>query len=411
MLIIRLWNYFRGYVIIRIEGLTLERFINLAAINNVYLWDIERYDYTTLEAKVSLKGVKELREIILKAGCRLNIISKEGLPFLLSRLRKRKMLAIGFVLVIGVIFFLTSFIWNIEINSTGDLNEEELIEYLNKEGIKIGIKKSIIEEEELKINILEKFEDIAYVNINIKGTNLVIELKERSYITEDETIDKNKPCNIVASKKGIIEKTIAKNGNVVVEKGEIVEKGQLLITGIVQNDLEENILLVHANGEILARTYYTNTIKEPIVKEIQEETGEKYFSREIKIGNKSIHLKNGDIPFENYIEYIDDKEKGFYSIIPFDVITHEYREVKNKTIKQNVDSLKESLNVIITQKTMKEIPENSQVVSKDIEFETEDNFLIAKIQLELIEDIGKIEYIKEELYDKPEEDIEENEEE
>lgn len=403
MLIIRLWNYFRGYVIIRIEGLTLERFINLATLNNIYLWDIERLDYTTLEAKVSIKGFGDLKDLIIKAGCRFNVISKEGLPFFVHKLRKRKMLVIGFILMIGTIFFLTSFIWNIEVIGTEDFNENELIEYLDKEGIKTGIKKSIVNEEQLKIDILKKFDDIAYVDIDINGTNLVVEIKERTYYTEDNEIDKTKPANIVANKKGVIEKVIAKNGNAIVEKGEIVEEGQVLITGVLKNDAEENILLVHSEGEVLARTYYYKSIKEPIVKQIQEETGEKYYSREVKIGNKSIHLKNGDIPFKEYIEYIEDSDNKFYSIIPFNIITHEYREVENKTVKQNVDSLKESLNVIITRQAMDEIPEDSQVLSKEIDFEIKDNFLIAKIKVELIEDIGKKEYIQNQLEENKEE--------
>ena len=51
MLSIKIWNYFRGYVIIRVEGLTLEKFLNLATNKDIYLWDIERIEYTVIEAK------------------------------------------------------------------------------------------------------------------------------------------------------------------------------------------------------------------------------------------------------------------------------------------------------------------------------------------------------------------------
>ncbi len=39
--IIKIWHYLKGYVIIKIEGLTLERFLNLAANKDIYLWDIK----------------------------------------------------------------------------------------------------------------------------------------------------------------------------------------------------------------------------------------------------------------------------------------------------------------------------------------------------------------------------------
>ncbi|MGO1712270.1 MAG: sporulation protein YqfD, partial [Senegalia sp. (in: firmicutes)] len=144
------------------------------------------------------------------------------------------------------------------------------------------------------------------------------------------------------------------------------------------------------------------------------ETGEKYFSREIKIGEKSIHIKNDDIPFKNYIEHVDDKSNEFYSIIPFDIIKHEYREVRIKEVKQNIDSLKEALSVIITKEAMKEVKEDMKVESKEITFEKKDNFLITSIKLEMIENIAEKEYINENIEiqnDDSNDDLKENEEE
>lgn len=393
MIAIRLWNYFSGYVIIKIEGLTLERFINLATVKNIYLWDIIRYDYTTLEAKVSIKGFKELKEIVLKAGCRVNIISKKGFPFMLNKFKYRKMLGLGFVIMVGVIFFLTSFIWSIDIIGDKGVDQEKLLEYLNKRQVTIGVKKSTIEKEELKIDILKKFDDIAYVDIDIEGTKLIVEAKIRNYYDEKDIINKNEPCNIVADKKAIIEKIVAKNGTALVEKGDIVKKGQILISGEIKNDLEENILLVHSEGDIFARTYYMKAVKEPIIKIEKEKTGNIYYSREIKIGDKSIHLKKNDIPFKDYVEEMKDEGNKVTSLIPIDVITHEYKEVINKEIKQNVDSLKKIMSVKITKDIMKELKEDAKVESKDIEHTVDENYLITRVRVEVIEKIGVKKYI------------------
>lgn len=92
MLIIRIWNYFRGYVIIKIEGLTLEKFINLAIAKNILLWDITRIDYTTLKAKVSIPGFKALKDVVQKVGCRVSIIEKKAILFLLVNLNIEKCL-------------------------------------------------------------------------------------------------------------------------------------------------------------------------------------------------------------------------------------------------------------------------------------------------------------------------------
>ena len=36
-----LWNYLHGYVIIKITGFSVERFINLSVLNGVFMWDIK----------------------------------------------------------------------------------------------------------------------------------------------------------------------------------------------------------------------------------------------------------------------------------------------------------------------------------------------------------------------------------
>ena len=38
-----LWNYLRGYVIIKVTGFSAERFINLAVLKGLRIWDI-KYD-------------------------------------------------------------------------------------------------------------------------------------------------------------------------------------------------------------------------------------------------------------------------------------------------------------------------------------------------------------------------------
>ena len=136
MLVIKIWNYFQGYVIIRIEGLTLEKFLNLAVTKDIYLWDINRIGYTTIEAKVRTNGFKLLKEIVKNVGCRVNIVEKKGFPFLLNRLKSRKMFAIGFVIFIGLIFFLTSLIWNIEVLGNDKVSSESILSLMDEIDVK-----------------------------------------------------------------------------------------------------------------------------------------------------------------------------------------------------------------------------------------------------------------------------------
>ncbi len=387
MLVIRIWNYFRGYVIIKVEGLTLERFINLAISNDIYLWDIDRLDYTTIKVNISIKGFKELRKVIKKVGCRVSIIEKKGYPFLLYKFRYRKMLALGSVIALGIIFFLTSFVWKIDINGK-DIDYNKIDNYLENMNIKPGVRKKEVDVNKIRNVLLSKMDTLSYVHAEIKGTKLIIEVKKR--INKPKKNNVNIPCNIIASRKGVIQKVIAKNGKAIVEKGDIVRKGDILILGKIEDVKLEKPLFVHSIGEVYAKTYYTKTIKQPIVKTIKKETGKSYITRELRIGDKGILINDEKIPFSNYKKV--DKVKKLIPIklidLPIDIITHQYRELSIIQVKQNVNSLKKISSVNAIKALMKDIPNNAKIISKDVAYSINNNILITKVKVEVLEDIG-----------------------
>lgn len=389
MLAIKIWNYFRGYVIIRVEGLTLEKFLNLATNKDIYLWDIERIEYTVIEAKVSIKGFKSLRKVVRKVGCRAYIVEKRGFPFLLEKLRKRKMLGLGFIIFIGMIFFLTSFIWNIEISGNEKIKDEEIINFLEEIDVTKGRFKHKVDVDEIKSNILDNFQRLSFVSVEFEGTKLLIEVKEQDL--PPKKIDKDTPCNIVAKKKGVIEKVIAKNGKGIVSEGEVVKKGQILITGVIEDELLENNILVHSEGEALARTRYSHKKEELIEKTIKEETGNIYTIKEIKFGKKGIKLSKTDIPFKEYIEEVNEEPfiEKFGDDFPVKVVTYKYIEVEKKKVKHNIDSLKKSTQVLAVQEINKKLPKDAKIISKDVIYLEEENKLITEVIIEVIEDIGE----------------------
>jgi len=385
---IKAWNFLRGYVIIRVEGLTLERFLNLAASNDIYLWDINRIDYTILEMKATIRGFRELKEIVKRVGCRVELIDKRGLPFIIYKFRQRKMLGFGFIIFFALIFYLSSLIWHIEIVGNEAVKTEEILKALEKENIKKGIIKYRIDEDYVEYMLLKKFEIFSYLSVDIEGTKLTVEVKERDL--PPEIIDESTPCNIVARKKGVIEKVIARNGKAVVKKGDVVEEGQVLITGIISDEFSENVMYVHAEGEVLARTLYSYKVEEPIEKTVKVETGEIVERRELKIGDRGIQFIKGDIPFEEYIE--DVREVKIFNLdldLPIKILVHEYREVKPKKIKQDVELIKEANQIKAVEELNKQLPSGANIESKDVKHYVDNNIVTTYVVVEVLEDIGE----------------------
>ena len=388
--IIKIWHYLKGYVIIKIEGLTLERFLNLAANKDIYLWDIKRIDSTVLEIKTNIEGFRALREIVKKLGHHVEIVDKIGLPFLFHKFKNRKMLGVGILIFLILVALLSSILWDVEIYGNEIVASKDIMEILEKEDVKLGMIKYKIDQDYIEGLLLNEFEIFSFVSLKIKGTKLLIEVKEQ--LLAPKQINTSIPCNIVANKKGIIIKTIVRNGRALVRKGDTVEKGQILITGVLEREdgEETKYNLVHSQGEILAHTRYSINIEEPIIKTLREETGEMVKYQEIKIGKKGFQFLKEEIPFTHYNEEI--KEIKFFDgkiNLPFKILIHEYREVQLKEIKQNIDFLKDSTHIKGVLELNKEIPENAKVQSKDVKYYIKDEVLSTYIVIEVIEDIGE----------------------
>lgn len=387
MLAIKIWNYLKGYVIIRIEGLSLERLLNLALTNNIYLWDVKKLNNFQVEVSVSLKGLKELEELINKVGCKEEILIQNGFPFILERMKKRKMFVGGFIIFFFIIFMLSSFIWKIEINGALQTPTEDIISFLNENGVSTGTPKMAISEEDLKLLLINEYDYFSFINIKTQGVKLVIEVKEEDL--PPEIVDRNYPANIVARKKGVITKVVARNGDAVVKAGQIVKKNQVLISGAMES-ADDSFYLVHADGEVLARTRYEATVEEQIVKKVEKETGRKIEQNGLKINKRGIKFIK-DIPFDNYKEYIEEKKLINWEAIdfPIKILTYEYREVELKEIKQDIDFIKQANQIKAIEKINNEIYEGAEIVSKEVVHNIDGNILTTTVYVEAIEEIGK----------------------
>ncbi len=391
MLAIKIWNYFKGYVIIRVEGLTLERLLNLAATYDIFLWDVKRLSSMVLEMKSTTKGFKEFKNIVKKVGCRIEIKEKVGFPFLVWKLKERKALLSGLLLFLILTFLLSSTIWKIDIQGNQQTPKEEIISFLKENNISVGNLKLRMDKESIKDILVEHYDYFSFVSVSIKGTKLIIEVKEQDL--PPEKVDKSYPCHIVAKKKGVIVKIVPKNGKAVVEKGQIVSEGDTLIRGILNDESVDEQILVHAEGEVLALTRYSFVIRVPLIKTEEKYTGKIFIQKGIIIKDKGIKFLKGDIPFENYKEFIIEKpiiNLGKYNIdFPIKTVSYEYREVELREVKQNIDFLKKTAQIEATKEINSQLPLNAKIQSKNTRHQIDENILTTQVIIETIEDIGR----------------------
>lgn len=222
-----LLSYICGYVNISVEGYFIERFINMCISKRILLWNTKREKSTYLQTNISIKDFKRIKKIAKKTKCRTKINRKKGLPFILNKYKKRKIFVIALILITISIIGTSRYIWNIEIQGNEKINTEEILKQLNEEGIVIGAEKTKINTEEIIRQIRLKRNDIAWMSIDLNGTNAIIKIVENT--EKPAIINKNDYCNIVSNKSGVITKINAKNGTPVVKVGDVVTKDTILV--------------------------------------------------------------------------------------------------------------------------------------------------------------------------------------
>ena len=250
--------YILGYLEIKVEGYFIEKFINSCLKSNIFLWNIKRKKSTIMTCNIGVSDFKKIRKILRKTKCRIKIEKKKGMPFIFNKYKKRKVFALLILLIAVLVIVLSNFVWNIEIEGTDKINKDELMQTLNKEGLSIGKFKPTLETKEIINKIRLDRDDIAWVGIEVKGTNAIVKVVEAE--EKPEIIDEDEYCNIVATKDGVVTKIMAQNGTPLVKEGDLVKKGTVLVGGWLEGKYT-GTRYVHSNGQVEAKVWYTQKEK------------------------------------------------------------------------------------------------------------------------------------------------------
>jgi len=161
-------RYILGYVNISIQGYYIERFINVCISKSIFLWNVKIEKSTYAHANVGLRDFKRLKEVARKTNCRIKLNTRRGAPFLMDRYKKRKIFFMLLAIITIFIYSESKFVWNIEVQGINRIPENEILEELEKGGLKIGAKKSSIKPKEIINQIRLKRDDVAWMNINMR---------------------------------------------------------------------------------------------------------------------------------------------------------------------------------------------------------------------------------------------------
>ena len=203
---------------------------------------------------------------VARAKMRFDIGEPLGIYGFLKRNRHRYGLFFALITLSLVFILLSGLVWDVRINGNEKLPDYVIENTLDDLGFGVGTSWRSIDKNAIEAELLMKRDDIAWISINRRGTVAYVEIIE----SENIGIPKeNGPqySNIVADRDGVIEEITVQSGTAVVKAGDVVKKGDILISGVIEN--EKGVRFCRSVGSVYARSAYD------VVAEAERETVEK----------------------------------------------------------------------------------------------------------------------------------------
>ncbi|MBE5957864.1 MAG: hypothetical protein E7254_03250 [Lachnospiraceae bacterium] len=217
---------------------------------------------------------------------------------------------INCIIFIFIIHMCSAFVWRISFEGNSRITDNQLVNFLEQNNVETGIRKNKIKCNEIEEMLRKKFDFVTWTCAEIKGTNLIIHIKENTVnnVNNDENNnnpnkDNNnsnkKPSDIVSISNSQVQSIIVRSGVPMVKKGDIVKQGDVLISGtnVVTNEFGEETgkTYLQADGDVVGKTvyYYNSSFDRSIIRRKVIKRGKGFYY--LTFGSKYIAFK----PVEN----------------------------------------------------------------------------------------------------------------
>lgn len=212
---------------------------------------------------------------------------KRGLPHALLKRKNRAGLFLGMICALVMILVSDNYVWDIRISGNERVTYTELTNVLDDCGLSVGTRIRELDVDSIETKTMIACKDISWITINIQGTYANIQIREAG--REPEKSESVLPSNLIASRDGQIEYLELFSGNAVVKGGDVVRKGDILVSGVLDSN-HYGMFVTRSAGKVFARTkrsFRVEVLFEYEKKVLAEvKTREKYiifFSKEIKV--------------------------------------------------------------------------------------------------------------------------------
>jgi len=316
-----------GQVRFTVSGLSLEKLINLAFMNNIKLYEVKRLEYTKITAITPARQYVKLKSLLPEGKYTIEKNSMGGGAQVIHILRRRYALLLGILVCTILMFAASQRVWMVSVSGCSTVSSKQVEDVLKGYSL-MGWKGNMGERlEQAEQKLLTDMPQLSWASLSVRGVVLHAYVKEKPPATV--AMPKDTPADIVATKNAVIENVTVLQGTAEVKKGQTVAAGQTLISGqLVFSDVPYKY--ISAQGTVTAKVWYFDTVEMPLTVTTSERTGNKATVRTMNFLGNNIVL-SGTNPFaqsecEEYTSPVTPIG------LPFEVVEHTYYETVSKTV-------------------------------------------------------------------------------
>ncbi len=348
---------------------------------NIAFYNVEQ---TEDGIEFSLCGF-DVKDPVIDRCC--ETVDKGGmLPYIASK-KDRVGILIGVITCIVSLYIASMFVWDIKIEPIEGMENDEVEQILLESGLYQGAYIPSLDMEKIQLNVLMKTDKLSYITVNVKGSVATVQGQRRQEKAEVFDTDKS-PCNIVAGEDGQIVRFQTEQGMVCRGVGDVVRKGELLISGMYEDE-KLGMRSVHAKGKVYAEVNRHIEVDFPCTVYEKTYTGNCSEGIAVSVFGKKINIYGG----EEYGSCDERVEKENVNIlgVKLPVVIHRTRRTEF-TYEKKVYSEQEIYDRAMEEfeEKLSEICADGELVQKDTSISSDQSGCRIVCNVTLIADIAEI---------------------
>ena len=384
----RLMDMLRGRVLLRVEGANTALLLNKCSCFGIEFWDVRRDGEFQLLLTVRRRDEKRVSLLAQRCGCVVKLALERGLPGRVRFLRGRGVLCISTLMILGMLFWSSFYIWNIDVKGNECVPTGEILNALEDSGVAVGSFWPGFTADNIRSRVLAKLPELRWITVNVNGSNAQVIVRER--IPVPELYHEKDYADVVAECAGMVEEVLALNGVALVKKGDTVAEGDVLISGEAENLMEETRYL-HALGSVRARTWHTLTAVCPLEVMQKGEDVKEIWRFSVGLPNRlvKIYPNSGILPTDCgkiTLEEVLGISQIF--VLPIELRAEHMEKYSLLPMIRDPETAAEGLEEVLMEELALRIGESGKILSHAFSTDEKDGLLYVTLRAECLQEIG-----------------------